>query len=57
MTYLLHAAGDELIKKSSEILQQVLQQNDVVARIGGDEFIILLPNTAEENARKILDRI
>ena len=52
-----HAAGDELIKKSSEILQQVCRQNDVVARIGGDEFIILLPNTAEENARKILDRI
>lgn len=52
-----HAAGDELIKKSSEILQQVCRQNDVVARIGGDEFIILLPNTTQENAYKILDRI
>ena len=52
-----HAAGDELIKKSAEILQQVCRQNDVVARVGGDEFIILLPNTNGENAEKILARI
>ncbi len=52
-----HSAGDELIKKSSEILQQVCRQNDVVARVGGDEFIILLPNTTGENAERILSRI
>jgi len=52
-----HSAGDELIKKSSEILQQVCRQNDVVARVGGDEFIILLPNTTTEYAEKILSLI
>jgi len=52
-----HSAGDELIKKSSEILQQVCRQNDIVARVGGDEFIILLPKTIRENAEKILARI
>jgi len=52
-----HSAGDELIKRSSEILQQVCRQNDVVARVGGDEFIILLPNTIRDNAEKILTRI
>ena len=52
-----HTAGDELIKKSSEILQQVCRRNDVVARVGGDEFIILLPNTTGENAEKMLGRI
>lgn len=52
-----HTAGDELIKKSSEILQQACRQNDVVARVGGDEFIIMLPNTTVENAEVILDRI
>lgn len=52
-----HTAGDELMKKSSEILQQVCRQNDLVARVGGDEFIILLPNTTRENAEKILARI
>lgn len=52
-----HSAGDELIKKSSEILLQVCRENDVVARVGGDEFIILLPKTTEETAQKILARI
>lgn len=52
-----HTAGDELIKKSSEILKKVCRQNDLVARIGGDEFIILLPKTTEENAALILARI
>lgn len=52
-----HTAGDELIKKSSEILQQACRQHDIVARIGGDEFIILLPKTTEENAKHILERI
>jgi diguanylate cyclase (GGDEF)-like protein/putative nucleotidyltransferase with HDIG domain len=52
-----HTAGDELIKKSSEILRQVCRQNDVVARVGGDEFILLLPKTAGENAEMILDQI
>lgn len=45
------------IKKSSEILKQVCRENDVIARIGGDEFIILLPKTSEKNAEKILNRI
>jgi len=52
-----HTAGDELIKKSSEILQQACREGDVVARVGGDEFIILLPKTNEENAGKVLARI
>lgn len=52
-----HTAGDELIKKSSEILQQACGQDDIVARIGGDEFIILLPKTTGEYAEKILARI
>jgi putative nucleotidyltransferase with HDIG domain len=49
-----HTAGDELIKKSSEILMQSCRDNDVIARVGGDEFIILLPKTTEKNAEKIL---
>jgi diguanylate cyclase (GGDEF)-like protein/putative nucleotidyltransferase with HDIG domain len=52
-----HAAGDELIKKSAEILLQSCRENDVIARVGGDEFIILLPRTDRSNAKKILSRI
>lgn len=52
-----HGAGDALIIKSSEILKQVCRKHDVVARIGGDEFIILLPNTTEEDANKVAARI
>lgn len=52
-----HGAGDALIKKSSEILKQVCRQKDFVARVGGDEFIILLPKTTRENAERILTRI
>jgi diguanylate cyclase (GGDEF)-like protein/PAS domain S-box-containing protein len=52
-----HTAGDELIRKSCSILQQVCRQNDAVARVGGDEFIILLPNTTSENAESVLARI
>ncbi|MBP1924357.1 diguanylate cyclase (GGDEF)-like protein/PAS domain S-box-containing protein/putative nucleotidyltransferase with HDIG domain [Sedimentibacter acidaminivorans] len=52
-----HAVGDELIKKSAEILQKVCRESDVAARVGGDEFTILLPNTERKDARKIITRI
>lgn len=52
-----HSAGDKLIKKSSEILLLACRQNDVVARVGGDEFIILLPNTTSNDAEKVLATI
>jgi len=52
-----HTMGDELIKKSAEILKNACRKNDIVARIGGDEFVILLPKTNQENAERILERI
>jgi len=52
-----HARGDELIKKSAVILKESCRESDFVARIGGDEFIILLPRTSLKKARKVLERI
>lgn len=52
-----HNAGDELIKKSSEILRKSCRQTDLIARVGGDEFIVLLPNTTEETTEQVVARI
>lgn len=52
-----HAAGDELLKKSAEILKKVCREEDVVARVGGDEFAILLPNTEARDAGRIIERV
>ncbi|RQD70986.1 MAG: diguanylate cyclase [Tindallia sp. MSAO_Bac2] len=52
-----HAAGDKLLITIADILKQVCRQDDVVARVGGDEFVLLLPNTGESEAQKVIDRI
>ena len=57
-----HPAGDRLIKHFAQIIKSNLRITDIVARYGGDEFIVLLPETTTENAliagerlRKILE--
>jgi diguanylate cyclase (GGDEF)-like protein/PAS domain S-box-containing protein len=52
-----HTTGDELIKKSAEVLKTFCTEKDIVARIGGDEFIVLLPNTQAQEAQKLIARI
>ncbi len=52
-----HAKGDELLKTCAEILRQSLRQADVLARVGGDEFTVLLPNTDIAVSREITERI
>lgn len=52
-----HSEGDLLLQKAAEILQKVCRADDIIARVGGDEFTILLPKTGEDEARKIIARI
>jgi len=52
-----HKKGDELLIKTAKILQNFLREEDIIARYGGDEFVILLPKTSNEMAHKISRRI
>ncbi|QSX08578.1 PAS domain S-box protein [Alkalibacter rhizosphaerae] len=52
-----HEAGDQLLIHVSDILKSVCRSDDLIGRIGGDEFLILFPNTDEKAARQIKDRI
>jgi len=49
--------GDQLLIKTTDLLKEVLREEDVLARYGGDEFTILLPQTPNKTAQKIIKRI
>jgi diguanylate cyclase (GGDEF)-like protein len=52
-----HHAGDRLIRKVADELTRSVSEEDIVARFGGDEFVILHCSTDEESAREMAERI
>jgi len=52
-----HKAGDALLGKVSRILHVATRNTDTPARMGGDEFVILLPNTPPDEAKNVAQRI
>ncbi len=53
-----HAAGNALLQSFAQRLQTVLRQTDFVARIGGDEFVLVLENIRNmEDVEKVMDRV
>jgi len=52
-----HIVGDKVIKKVSELITKASRSDDIIARVGGDEYIMLLPQTTSQEAKKIVGRI
>lgn len=52
-----HAYGDKVLKAMANILQQSIRQGDVLARWGGEEFIVFLPETSLQEATALAERL
>ena len=52
-----HLAGDQLLLNVAKVIKDHCREEDIIARIGGDEFIVLLPKTGITEAKNIADRI
>ncbi len=52
-----HAMGDKILQNVAKTAKSLLRRNDVIARFGGDEFVILLPGLNQIDAQAVLERI
>jgi len=52
-----HAAGDELLKAAVVVMRDCLRKADRLIRMGGDEFVILMPDTEQSSGEAVIERI
>lgn len=52
-----HVIGDEVLRAMARLLRHVLRQHDLAARLAGDEFVLILPDTDENLARQVVERL
>ncbi len=52
-----HATGDKLLITVARSMQKSIRHTDMVARMGGDEFALILPNTGKDAAQKVLEKL
>ncbi len=52
-----HLSGDQIIVDASVVMKSAIRASDILARWGGDEFVLLMPHTDLIGARKLVDRL
>ncbi len=52
-----HQIGDEIVKRVAKVIKKAVRPNDILARLGGGDFVMILPNTTNEEADKIISSI
>ena len=52
-----HPAGDEVIRRVAQLAVEVMREEDLVGRLGGEEFVVVLPDTEADAAMKATDRL
>jgi diguanylate cyclase (GGDEF)-like protein len=52
-----HAAGDEVLRDVAKLFQQNLRQQDIASRTGGEEFLLIFPQTEYYNAYLVAEKI
>jgi diguanylate cyclase (GGDEF)-like protein len=52
-----HHAGDRLLQTLARLLMESCRESDIVARYGGDEFVVLMPGTDDDGSRSVSDKI
>jgi diguanylate cyclase (GGDEF)-like protein len=52
-----HAAGDSVLSQVASVLSSTLREEDAVYRVGGEEFLIVLPDAVESRAVQVAERI
>ena len=52
-----HLAGDFVLKQMADLIQNIIRKSDICGRFGGEEFVIVLPNTKISGAMKLANRI
>jgi diguanylate cyclase (GGDEF)-like protein/PAS domain S-box-containing protein/putative nucleotidyltransferase with HDIG domain len=51
-----HFVGDDILRKTAAILKKCFRQGDIICRYGGDEFVVLMPNTTSQAAEALVKK-
>jgi diguanylate cyclase (GGDEF)-like protein len=52
-----HAVGDEVLRQLSDVLRRNVRTKDIVGRYGGEEFLVLMPDTGEGGALRVAEKL